>query len=183
MRALAAIVGFLVTGIPLATAQHRSRTEGDSRAEAQIRRRLHTDPDLKHDRIDVRVKNRLATLRGVVDSQAERAKADELAHVEGIDSVKNELRGGRSDGAMQSVMDASISSTLKTQYAADERFKRTHIAVTTTNGVVILSGTVPSEAVHRIALEVVHGTSGVKGTKDKLQVVRARARASTKVTP
>lgn len=117
MRSIGVFVTFLVARMPVTAAQPFSGTE-DSRAEAQIRTRLRNDPDLKRDRIDVRVKNRVATLRGLVDSQSERAKADELAHVEGIERVRNELQGGRSEEAMQAVTDASISTKLTTQYAA-----------------------------------------------------------------
>jgi hyperosmotically inducible periplasmic protein len=173
---LPAIRSALVLALPLATAQQLSAGENDSRAAAQIRTKLRNDPDLAQDRIEVRVENRVATLRGIVDSQSERARANELAHVEGITVVKDELRGGRSRGALQAVTDASISSKLKTQFAADDVFTRAHIAVTTTNGVVLLSGTIPSANLHRRALEIARTTSGVRGIRDKLQVGTAGAR-------
>ena len=71
---------------------------------------------------------------------------------------------------MQAVSDASVSLKLKTQYMADDAFKHEHIAVTTTDGVVTLSGTVPSKRARHRAVAIARGTAGVTKVRDKLEV-------------
>jgi hyperosmotically inducible periplasmic protein len=146
----------------------------DSEAEARIRARLRADRDLRRDEISVRVKNGVATLWGRVDSQSEQSRAEELARVEGVTRVDDLLEGGRTHGSLQTISDASVSLKLRTQYANDRTLKGVHIAVTTTDGVVTLSGSVPSERARRRVLESARNTAGVKTVRDKLEVVSAR---------
>jgi hyperosmotically inducible protein len=143
----------------------------DSEAGAQIRARLRADRDLRQDEIKVRVKNGVATLRGRVDSQSEHSRAVELAHVEGVTRVDDRLKGGRSHGPLQAISDASISMKLRTQYADDRSLENAHIALTTTDGVVTISGTVPSERARDHALASARTTAGVKAVRAKLEVV------------
>lgn len=160
----------VVLTAPGASAQVSKRA-GDSSAEMHIRERLRSDPDLEHDEIEVRVRSGVATLRGRVDSQAEHARAEELAHVEGVHRIDDHLKGGRSHGSLQAVSDAMISVKLKTQYGNDKRLEHEHVAVTTTDGIVTLSGSVPSEEARRHAIASARATSGVKHVNDKLEVV------------
>ena len=169
----AIVCAALVINATAASGEVGERAE-DSSAESRIQKRLRADPDLKHDDIEVHVKNGVATLRGRVDSQSEHARAEELAHVDGVARIDDQLKGGRTHGSLQAVSDATVSLKLRTQYGNDKGLKHGHIAVTTTDGVVTLSGSVPSERARRHAIASARATSGVKQVTDKLEVVPPR---------
>jgi len=62
--------------------------------EQEIRARLDGAQDLRNNYIGVRVDDGIAVLEGVVDSQAEKKEAQQLAHVEGVLGVNNHLQVG-----------------------------------------------------------------------------------------
>jgi hyperosmotically inducible protein len=170
MRVAVLVVSAMVAHSSVAAGQPSGRA-ANAAAEKRIRARLHADPGLQHDEINVRVRDGVATLRGRVDSQSERAKAEELSRVEGVVRVEDHLQGGRSHGRLQTLSDATTSMKLKTQYMNDQALKGQHIAVTTTDGVVTLFGSVPSDQARRRALDFARGTAGVKDVTDKLTIV------------
>jgi hypothetical protein len=63
----------------------------DDKQEQEIRTSLQKAPDLKDDYIAVDVDDGIAQLKGTVDSQAEKRKATQVAHVQGILGVDNRL--------------------------------------------------------------------------------------------
>lgn len=72
--------------------------EADSRLSDLVRVTLLTDPVLANERIAVTAKEGLVTLSGVVDQDAKRSRALELAsHVPGVREVRSdlELRGNK----------------------------------------------------------------------------------------
>ena len=69
------------------------------------------------------------------------------------------------------VDDARITAQVKSKLVSDVRpSSLTNISVTTTNGVVTLSGEVESEAVKHDAIAVAQGVPGVGKVNDDLQV-------------
>ena len=59
----------------------------------RVIRKLANDPDLKTTTIEVTVKDRMVTLRGMVDSDKLRQRAERVVHkVDGVKKVVNELR-------------------------------------------------------------------------------------------
>jgi hyperosmotically inducible protein len=55
--------------------------------------KLSVDPEVKSRNVDVDVRDGVATLSGVVDSEAARAEAEDLARsVDGVTQVVNELQ-------------------------------------------------------------------------------------------
>jgi hyperosmotically inducible protein len=140
-----------------------------SRAQAEIQSKLERDPDLKNNRIQATVDNGVATLKGTVDSTAERAKAAKLALVKGVQQVDNELQV-KSQGARAAITDASVTARLKAELIGEDVLRPNDIHVETNNGVVTLSGTVPSEAAHMRALELAKTMSGVNRVEDQLRV-------------
>jgi osmotically-inducible protein OsmY len=68
-----------------------SSTDADDRQEEQIRAALQQAPDLANNRIEVDVDDGIAELEGTVDSQREKKRATELAHVDGVLGVNNRL--------------------------------------------------------------------------------------------
>ena len=64
----------------------------DGRISDQVRMKLATDPDVKGGALDVTVKDGQVTLRGRVDSDKGKRKAEKLSKkVKGVKSVDNEL--------------------------------------------------------------------------------------------
>jgi len=65
--------------------------------------------------------------------------------------------------------DATITARVKTALLNDQQISATKIDVTTSNGVVTMSGTVRSRAEEARAIEVARQTAGVKDVKSTLQ--------------
>jgi hyperosmotically inducible protein len=63
----------------------------DNQAENRIEARFHQDTRLKADDVKVDVDNGVATLKGKVATQAERARAERLARVSGVSRVENKI--------------------------------------------------------------------------------------------
>lgn len=76
-----------------------------------------------------------------------------------------------SESVGQHVDDTAITTKVKTELLGAKNVKSAHIHVKTQNGVVWLTGTVPSTADREHAKEVVEGVSGVTSVKNNLKVV------------
>jgi hyperosmotically inducible periplasmic protein len=85
----AALVAVAVT--PGHAASQAAAVGKPSGADARISQRLKADPTLKKYNIKVSVEGNIATLSGTVPTEADRAKAGELAKVNGITRVDNQL--------------------------------------------------------------------------------------------
>ena len=84
----------LVLAAAPALAQNKADSP-DDRISDQIRMRLATDPDVKGGALDVSVKDGVVTIRGRVDTDKGKKKAEKLAKkVKGVKSVDNELAVG-----------------------------------------------------------------------------------------
>lgn len=70
----------------------------------------------------------------------------------------------------QKVDDAQIVTKVKSKLAADDEIKALSIDVDAKEGMVTLSGTVPSEKAKERASDIVRNTEDVKGLDNKLQV-------------
>ncbi|HXT99546.1 MAG TPA: BON domain-containing protein [Polyangia bacterium] len=94
MALSAGTAGLLLAGTGrLAVADESSGgTAADTKQEQQIRATFQKTPDLRNDRIDVKVDDGIAVLEGTVDSQKEKKEAQQLAHVDGILGVNNRLQ-------------------------------------------------------------------------------------------
>jgi hyperosmotically inducible periplasmic protein len=81
---------------------------------------------------------------------------------------------GKRDGTVgtagAAVGDAALTAKVKTKFLADTSVSGLKIDVDTKNDVVTLSGTVPSAAEKRRAVEVARATDGVKSVVDNLKV-------------
>lgn len=66
--------------------------------------------------------------------------------------------------------DAGITTKVKSKFAADDTVKAHQIDVTTTEGVVTLTGNVDSEAAKQQAITLARETEGVKDVQDMISV-------------
>ena len=171
MKATHVVFGGLLLAATSAGAQQLSGAE-EGKTQKQIHSFLQNDPDLKNNRIDVRVDNGVAVLKGTVDTQSERVRAEDLARTSGVTRVDNRLEVG-SKGIKETVTDSAVTAKLKTQFLANDALRKGDISVTTNNGVVTLTGTVPSEAAHQQAVDIARQASGVRRVEDKLRVLGA----------
>jgi osmotically-inducible protein OsmY len=139
------------------------------RTEKQIQANLQSDRDLANNRIDVQVSDGVATLKGTVDSEMERRKAVTLASVGGIRVVDDQLKV-ESAGLAATVTDTAITTKIKSQLLANTDLRKADVSVSTNNGVVTLTGTVPSAELRQLAVDLARHTGGVLRVDDQMHV-------------
>ena len=71
--------------------------------------------------------------------------------------------------------DATVTGTVKTKLAADSQVKSSEIEVSTTKGVVTLTGNIDSQMAKDRALQIARDTAGVVEVKDMIAVREAEA--------
>lgn len=174
------IVTVLVAGWALAT-----RTVSTVRAQqapaaapvqpqaSQIQLRLQNDPALKDNRIEVTVNKGIATLKGMVDTDAEKAEAARLASVNGITGIDNRLEVG-SASLNQAVSDSALTASIKEKLEANEMNRFDGVAVRSHNGVVTLTGSVQSEQAMKKVLDIAHDADGVTQVENNLTVAASK---------
>src|SRR5437870_1558870 len=94
MKTLISSVGVLAVLALGSTASAGAVTKAaysDQRTDTRIEHRIKADTSLKHDNIDVSVKDHVVTLTGSVASDRERLRAARLAHMKGVTRVDNQL--------------------------------------------------------------------------------------------
>jgi hyperosmotically inducible protein len=169
MKRVTWTVGLLFLAGANAAVAEQVSGKGEVKLANEIRAKLSKDTDLKNNAIDVRVDNGVAILKGSVDTPEERNKAEALARVDGVTRVDDQLDVG-SKGVKAAVTDTAITTKLKASFLSDEPLRHGKISVTTNNGLVILSGTVPSEAARQRAVAMARNQDGVLRVDDKLTV-------------
>lgn len=155
----------------------------DTAITAKVKQRLASDDRLKSASIDVETNNGVVTLTGSTqDTDARRAAEDLARNVAEVQGIDNQIRApgamddlsAKAEGAAarvgETVSDATITTKVKAQFAADDRVKAMSINVDTDNGVVTLRGDVANRDVHRRALDIARGVDGVKSIDDELKV-------------
>ena len=136
---------------------------------SQIQMRLQKDPNLKNNRIEVTVDKGIATLKGMVDTDAEKAEASRLASVSGIVGIDNRLEVG-SASLDQAVSDSALTASIKEKLEANEMNRFDGVAVTSRSGVVTLTGSVQSEQAMKKVLDIAHDADGVTQVENNLTV-------------
>lgn len=142
-----------------------------AKAEEQIQTRFQSDADLRNNQIQAVIDNGVVTLKGTVDTDAERAKAARLAMVKGVTQVDNQLKVG-SEGAKAAVTDSTITARLKTEMLAEEQLRGVHVE--TNNAVVSLTGTVPTAAARDRAIDLARSMGGVYRVEDNIKILPPR---------
>ncbi|QYY27923.1 BON domain-containing protein [Cupriavidus pinatubonensis] len=74
------------------------------------------------------------------------------------------------DKAKQAVTDSTITTKIKTKLLSTKDLKSTGIHIKTKDGTVNVSGVVPSQEQHDLALETIRGVDGVTSVNDTLKV-------------
>jgi hyperosmotically inducible protein len=144
------------------------------------------DHDIKGRYIDVSTRDRHVTLTGYVDSDVQRARAEQIARgTDGVAAVNDELKigvspaGARGEvgtsgqaepGPAGAVDDGLITSLIEARYFTDPLVKARTIEVTTVGGVVTLRGSVSNGEERARALTLARQTPGVTRVEDALTI-------------
>ena len=132
--------------------------------------------------IDPEVNGSTVVLTGKVESEVDKALAEQLAKgIDGISEVTNRLvvvpgeqaRAGRSEGdreLSEKIEDATLTAEVKTQLLANGETHGLSINVDTVRNSVTLSGTVASSAEKDLAGEIAKQVDGVSSVNNNLNL-------------
>lgn len=166
--------------------------EPDAWVTAKIQAKYFMDDDVKGHEINVDTNEGVVTLRGEVESEAQRRQAVALArNTEGVKSVTDQLKIVADDSgrpaaatgreteaqakstardAKQTVDDTWVTTKIQSKFFLDSDVKGRDINVDTKGGVVTLAGTVHSDAERRTAEAIARETPGVAQVVNQLKV-------------
>ncbi len=168
----------------------------DAWITTQVQAKYFVDDLVKGRNIDVDTRSGVVTLTGEVTGAAERQRAVAKAkEVDGVVRVEDRLTIGKAekgktgppkakeksaatagktesrlDRLEKEISDAWITTKVQSKYYLDDDVKGLQINVTTTGGVVTLTGKVGSAAEREQALSLAKSTDGVKQVIDKLTI-------------
>jgi hyperosmotically inducible protein len=142
----------------------------DSTISSTVKFDLISASDVKARHIDVDVLAGVVTLTGLVESETEIKRAEEIASaVEGVQGVTNLLAVG-SKTMGQAIDDKFIVGVINKNLIAEPNMKSWSIDVDSNNGVVTLTGIVSNAELKERALEIAANTAGVVKVVDNLKV-------------
>ncbi|MDA8477681.1 molecular chaperone OsmY [Citrobacter sp. Awk 4] len=144
----------------------------DSTITAKVKAALVDHESIKSTDISVKTDQKVVTLSGFVESQAQAEEAVKVAKgIEGVSSVSDKLhvRDSKSDSVKGYAGDTATTSEIKAKLLADDMVPSRKIKVETTDGVVQLSGTVDSQAQSERAESIAKAVDGVKSVKNDLK--------------
>jgi len=78
--------------------------------------------------------------------------------------------GKKADQAGQAIDDATITAAIKGKYLVDDTLKGLQISVETDQGVVVLTGSVQSDAAKELATQIAQGVEGVVRVDNQLAI-------------
>jgi osmotically-inducible protein OsmY len=158
----------------------------DAWLTAQIQAKYFVDDAVKGRQIDVDTQDGVVTLRGEVDTAAERRQAVAIArNTEGVRSVTDQLQVRATDvgptdttkgdtqapTSAQPIEDGWITTKVQSQFFLDGDIKGRDIDVDTRDGVVTLKGSVDTAAEKQMAETIARETEGVTRVVNELTVI------------
>lgn len=157
----------------------------DATLTATIKSKLLWNTNTEGLDINVDTRNAVVTLKGDAQSAEAKELAGRLAaNTDGVDSVNNLLSvsatpttaaaaQGKADQAGVAISDGWITSKVKASYLVSNNLDGLKIGVDTKNGMVRLSGEVPSAEQKRLAQETAQNIRGVRGVDaDALKITQ-----------
>jgi osmotically-inducible protein OsmY len=127
---------------------------------------------------NVTVKDGVVTLRGQVDSQAQKELTEAYAKdVDGVKSVKNRLKvvapAGNAPQMTSTMDDASITAAVKYALLTHRATSAVATKVATSNGVVLVSGEAASDTERDLVSKLASDVRGVKSVTNEMTVKAA----------
>jgi osmotically-inducible protein OsmY len=169
----AALVSMVVACSP--SQQQRVRaTANDALIAAQVRARIAGIDPATLSLVTVDVDNKRVTLTGQVHSPQERHQIDQAVRgIQGITGLEDRLRvNPTAPTANEIANDLELQTRVQTAIASQTGVNALKISVVAHHGIVTLGGTVPSGAVHTLAVQTARGVPGVVRVVDRLHVQR-----------
>ena len=126
--------------------------------------------------LNVDTVNGVVTLHGKVTTEAEKAKAENVARrIEGVKEIKNLLQVVPSaQRAVVERSDDSIKTSVEAAFKANRRVNTSGIKVASVNkGVVLLSGKTKSFEAHLESVEVANAVRGVRRVSTEVEMMPA----------
>jgi hyperosmotically inducible protein len=142
----------------------------DTWLETKVKYHLITADDVPGGAIHVDTEGGVVTLHGKVETEAEKAKAEEVTRrIDGVKSVKNMLQVvPKSHRAVVKATDKEIKERVEGTLKADKGFSDVHVK-SVDNGVVLLSGKATMAGALR-AVEAVDAVPGVRRVSSEIEV-------------
>ncbi len=149
------------------------RRDLDDGISSKIEESLEASSDVKARQVNVKTREGVVYLTGVVDTENARREAGRIAwRTRGVEGVVNDLTNGeRTIGSW--VDDVMISTRVKSMLIADIEVKASDIDVSSSQGVVTLIGRVRSDAMKQDAERLARGINGVTDVHNELVVGKA----------
>ncbi len=151
-------------------------TANDAWLDGKAETTLMLNSNLNSFAINTDVRNGTVVLTGKVDSETDKALAEELiASIEGVKEVDNKLKivdpiTGKDDDLVDDLTDSKIATVLTTKLVFDSNVSASDIDVDVDNGVVTLKGNVATDAERDLAVNIARNTSDVEKVIDELDV-------------
>lgn len=139
----------------------------DAEIASNVKNSLVWDPDIDSTKVDVTVAGGIATLMGTVDAYWKKFQAENDAYwVTGVVDVVNEIGVVPTDQPI----DEAIARDIEAALGRNINVNVEDVTVEVENGVVTLTGTVPTWAAWRAAYNTAIYTSGVVDVVDRLVI-------------
>ncbi|MFW9962671.1 MAG: BON domain-containing protein [Candidatus Sifarchaeia archaeon] len=139
----------------------------DPQIETSIKKQLEWNDSTSNENIHVKVKKGEVTLEGHVDAYWKIFRAQQIASdVLGVIDIDNKLSVVPTEAITDQVIATDIVNAIDRSYAVNAD----NVDVKVKDGVVTLSGRLPTRAAHEAALECAYNTFGVKDVKDRLNL-------------
>ena len=148
------------------TTESMKTTVSDSWITAKTKIALFADSRAPGSVVNVETKSRMVSLRGKVETAAEKQAAEEIARgIEGVQGVKNELQVvPGSAKKLVDVKDDEITQQVKNRFEKDQKLKT--LDVRTDNGVVTLQGRLPNITDSARASQMAREVPGVRAVRN-----------------
>jgi hyperosmotically inducible protein len=170
MKKALVLAGALLAWLGCSTSRPIDTQTSDATITSSVEAKLAMNPQTNNFEIDVDTLNGRVTLRGMVETEAEREEAERLArNTEGVRSVENQLEIGDLS-AQENVSDAWIVTKVKSQLAADPEVNSFNIDVDALQGEVTLSGVVTDDRAREEAERIARATEGVRSVRNEIRI-------------
>lgn len=154
-----------------------AEAKSDAWITAKVKSKLAAAEDVRAFGTNVDTKDGVVTLRGEVETQAERMLAERHAEsIGGVRRVDNRLivredaERGLGDKALAGIDDAAITARVKAALAGNRATKARRINVDTKEGEVLLRGSASSDSEKTLAEEIARGVNGVRSVDNRIEV-------------
>ena len=167
------VVSALALGLCLSGAPAIAADTPDAWITMKTKIALMTADNVSAADLNVDTVNGIVTLHGKVATDAEKAKAEQVAaKIDGVKSVKNLLQiVPSSKREVVERADADVKDAVQAAFKANARVKDSGISVASVNkGVVLLAGKAKSLESHLEAVQVANGVKGVRRVASEVKV-------------